>query len=222
KIICGDCLEVMRKIPNKSIDLVIADPPFNLGLDYGNFNDQKEIFEYWNWLDDRIQQIHRVLKNDTRFYIFHSDNGIFELKATCEFNRHFKFHQILVWHRPNLINPRRISRDWHQLHELILLFQKGKRTKMISSATGANCYSVQIHASPQSNFKGGRDHPAQKPISLLAALISRSPGQIFLDPFCGVGTSLIAAKNLKRDFIGIEINPDYCKIAEERLAQGVL
>lgn len=210
----GDCLEVMKTFPGESIDLCIADPPFNIGKDYGKFDDKKTEKEYWNWITERTREIFRVLKESSRFYIFHTDMGIFKLKPICE-KIGFKFHQVLIWYGPNMISPGRISKDWHCLHENILLFHKGKRTKMISSDIGSNCFSVQIHTRPQSNFKGGRDHPAQKPVSLLACLISRSPGQMFLDPFCGVGSSLIAAKNLLRNYVGIEISPDYCKIAKE-------
>ena len=107
------------------------------------------------------------------------------------------------------------------MHEHILLFRKGKRTPMLSSHD-VNCFSVFIYPSPQRNFKGGRDHPAQKPLELMKHIIYRTPGDLILFPFLGSGIDTRAAKDLKRKFIGIEINPDYCKIAEERLAQGVL
>lgn len=222
KIICGDCLEVMKEMPDKCVDIVIADPPFNVGKDYGIFDDKKPPRNYWNWLKERIKQIARVLKNDTRFYIFHTDQGIFKLKPLCE-KAGFIFRQQIIWYGPNL-GGAKIKADWAYSHESILLFHKGKpkKTEMINAIGYSTTFSVQVHARPQRNYISGRDHPAQKPVSLMASIISRTPGEIFLDPFCGTGATLIAAKNLKRYFIGIEINPDYCKIAEERLAQGVL
>jgi len=223
KVICGDCLGVLQDLPDGSIDLCIADPPFNVGLKYDfKFNDLMPEDEYWNWLETRLIEIFRILKEGSRFYIFHKDKGIFKLNPICE-KIGFNFRQLLIWYGPNMPG-RSIKGDWHYMHENILLFGKGKPGKlsMINAGEIANCFSVQIHTRPQSNFKGGRDHPAQKPISLYSALIARTPGDIFLDPFCGVASSLIAAKNLNRSFIGIEINPDYCKIAEERLTQGVL
>lgn len=222
KVIHGDCLEVMKEIPDESIDLIIADPPFNKGLNYGEyFDDSRDPGIYWKWIEERIKQFARVLKNNTRFYIFHTDKGIFELKPICE-KYNFKFHQMLIWYRPNMATSSRIKGDWHYLSENILLFHKGKVVKMLSAHNITNCFSVKVYPSPQSNFKGGRDNPAQKPVSLLVSIIAKTPGDLILDPFSGVGTSLIAAKNLKRKFIGIEINPDYCKIAKERLAQEVL
>lgn len=223
KIICGNCLEVMKKVPNESIDIIYADPPFNVGKDYGKFNDKKSEKEYWIWLKEIIIEIFRILKRDTRFYIFHTDKGSFKLKPICE-KIGFKYSQTLIWYRPNLggggVGPR-ISGDWHYMHEQILLFHKGKRTNMLSSPL-SNCYSVQVVPAPQTNFKDGRDHVAQKPLKLMERLIVRTPGQLILFPFLGSGIDTRAAKNLKRDFIGIEINPDYVKIANERLAQGVL
>jgi len=220
KVICGDCLDIMRKMPDESVDLCIADPPFNIGKDYGKFDDGKNEEIYWHWIESRIKEIYRVLKQGSRFYIFHIDDGIFKLRPICE-KYDFKFHQLLIWYRPNLIGRKRIGKSWNCMHENILLFHKGKRTKMLSNRN-VNCFNVFIYPSPQSNFKGGRDHAAQKPIGLLADMISRTPGEIILDPFCGVGTSLIAAKNLSRNFIGIEINQEYCNISNEKLKQGII
>ena len=221
KIICGDCLEVMREMPDECVDLVIADPPFNLGKNFGDFDDKKPEQEYWDWLKLRLKEIYRVSNEGSRFYIFHNDKKVFKLKPICE-SMGFKFHQVLIWYAPNFIAPWRVQGDWSYMHETILLFYKGKRTKMLLQPKHISSSSVQVHVRPQSNFKGGRDHPTQKPISLYAAIIGRTPGKIMLDPFLGIGGSLVAAKNLKRTFIGIETNPDYCKIAEELLTQGVL
>jgi DNA modification methylase len=222
KIICGDCLEVMKEMPGECIDFCIADPPWNVGKDYEKFNDKKEENEYWNWLKERLSQIFRVLKKNSRFYCFHGDKQIFKLKPLCE-ELGFNYHQTLIWHKRNLCSFRsgRITGDWHFMHESILLFHKGKRSPMITGHQ-FNCFSVFIYPSPQSNFKGGRDHPAQKPLNLMKHIISRTRGDLILFPFLGSGVDTRAAKDLKRNYIGIEINPDYCKIAEERLAQGVL
>jgi len=213
---------VMKEMPPSSVDFCIADPPFNVGKDYGDFNDKKPEKEYWNWLKIRIKQVFRVLKENSRLYVFHGDKGIFKLKPICE-SIGFKYHQNLIWHKRNLCTFRsgRITGDWHFMHENILLFHKGKRTPMLASRD-ANCFSVLIYPSPQRNFKYGRDHPAQKPLGLMKHIIYRTPGELILFPFLGSGVDVRAAKDLKRNFIGIEINAHYCKIAEERLAQGVL
>ena len=212
---------MMGEMPDGCVDLIIADPPFNIGMDFGDFNDKKSEKEYWSWLKLRIKEIYRILNDSSRLYVFHNDKKIFKLKPVCE-SIGFTFHQTLIWYGPNFIAPWKVKGDWSYMHEIMLLFHKGKRTKMILAAKNINSSSVQVHIRPQSNYKGGRDHPTQKPISLYSTIFARTPGEIILDPFLGSGSSLVAAKNLKRKFIGIEINADYCKIAEERLAQGVL
>jgi len=221
KVICGDCLEVMKEMPDECVDSCFADPPFNVGLDYKKFDDRKPGEEYWNWIEVRIREIFRVLKDNSRFYIFHTDIGIFNLRPICE-KVGFRYHQQLIWYRPNLTGGTKITKDWHIVFENILLFHKGKRTAMKNSRWARNCFAILTYPSPQRNFSGGRDHPAQKPLGLMKHLIGRTPGKTIIFPFLGSGTDTRAAKDLKRNFIGIEINPDYCKIAEERLAQGVL
>ena len=222
KIICGDCLEVMKEMPSESVDLIIADPPFNVGLCYGrDFNDKRDPSIYWAWLYDRLEQVFRISKEGARCYVFHTDEGIFRLRGLCE-SIGYKYHQLLIWYGPNTPCTTRIVKDWSCLHEFIVLFIKGKRTPMLQASVKTTTHAVQIHTRPQSNFKGGRDHPAQKPKGLMAALIARTPGQIILFPFGGSGVGARAAKDLKRDFISIDINPDYCAIKEDRLAQGVL
>ena len=74
---------------------------------------------------------------------------------------------------------------------------------------------------PQTNFKKDylkKVHPAQMPVNLIRRWISRTPGQVILDPFCGAGSVCIAARDMGRDYIGIELSEEYCKLAEERLA----
>jgi len=101
KIIPGDCIEVMKDFPDNSIDIVIADPPFNTGKNYGEtYNDRRPSEEYWAWMKDWIKEVYRILKNDTPFYCFHTDNGIFKLRPIIE-KAGFVFRQLLVWHHPN-------------------------------------------------------------------------------------------------------------------------
>jgi len=223
QVICGDCLDIIKEMPDQVIDFCIADPPWNVGKDYGDFDDNKEEDKYWPWLSERIVQIFRVLKKNSRLYCFHGDKQIFKLKPLCE-SLGFTFHQTLIWHRRNLCSFKKkghITGDWNFMHENILLFHKGKRTSMLKNLS-SNCFSVFIHAAPQSNWKGGRDHVAQKPLDLIKDLICRTPGQLILFPFLGSGIEARAAKDLRRDFIAIELNPKYCKIAKERLAQEVI
>lgn len=223
QVIEGDCLEVMKGIPDNSMDFCIADPPFNVDKDYQNgFNDKKLESDYFGWLKERCGEIYRTLKDSGRLYIFNTDKNIFILKPLLE-ALGFSYVQTLIWFGPNLVNNgTKISWDWHCMHEPILLMRKGKRTPMLNAGEITNAFSVLVHTRPQTNFHEGRFHIAQKPLTLLKSIIARTPGQLGLDPFLGVGTFAKAMKDLERDFIGIEINPFYCAIARERLKQEVL
>ncbi len=114
----------------------------------------------------------------------------------------------------------RITGDWNYLSENILLFRKGKRTPMLRSEI-SNTHNWFVETTPQSNFKKDyqkRVHPAQFPVELIRKIISRTPGQVVLDPFCGAGSVCIAARDMDRDYIGIDLSEEYCRLAEERLA----
>jgi len=102
---------------------------------------------------------------------------------------------------------------WNYRHEMILLANKGEAFLRQDVSWFTTVFKVPI---PQSNFKEGRVHVAQKPTKLYEMILNRHQG-IFLDPFCGSGSSLVAAKNLGMPYIGIEINPKYVKIAEKRI-----
>lgn len=219
KVICGDCLEVMKRIPGSSIPLIITDPPYNVGLNYGVHNDKMPRDEYLQFLYERFIEMARVL----------SDRGLLYISVTTELSMilyswreeaGLEWIQNLIWYRPNMAGgSRRIGRPWNQMHEPIMLFKKGKQPKMLQAQINCNTHDVFTIASPQSNYKDGRFHPAQKPLSLYRQLIARSPGDIVLDPFGGAGTLAVSCKGASRDFISIDCNPDYCEITEKRLSQ---
>lgn len=220
-IVHGDCLDVMKRMPDKCVDLVLTDPPFNVGKDYGEGTDDKQDpEEYWSWLNHRLSEVIRIM-NDGRFYMFHTDKGMFQLRPLLE-QYGLTYGQMLIWFGPNLVGGARIQNDWHYSHEPCLLMRKGKRGPMINSRYAPNCFSVQVIPRPQRNFKEGRHHVAQKPTKLFLRILARTPGNLVLDPFLGSGTTLVAAKQLGRRGIGIEIEHKYCLIAQERLRQEVL
>jgi len=182
KIICGDCLDVMKSIPPEKIDLILTDPP------YPDFN--KQHGKEW-------PQIHINFLNawDCQQLIFWPPSRMFPLNSTA----------IHIWHKPN--------------------GQSNEHYELIYERNGKKVY--RVFRVPIINYKTLSEwtpHPAQKPMKLIEKLIEKNTdyGDLVLDPFVGSGTTAVACKLLHRNFIGIEINPDYCKIAEGRLAQGVL
>jgi len=216
KIYCGDCLEIMKEIDNESIDLVLTDPQYNIGKDYEISKDNISDSEFWTFTNKWISQIFRVLKEGSKFYFSCLEKQIFDYKPICE-EIGFSYRQLLIWYGPNQVGKGKISKEWSPMFEPIFLFSKGKRTPMLSGI--GNTHNVLIESRPQRNFnKDKRYHITQKPLMLYKRIISRTRGNLILDPFIGSGTTAIACKQLGRNFIGIEINPDYVEIANRRLA----
>lgn len=246
KITCADCLEVLKAIPDNSIDLVCTDCPYHIttggattGL-YGNlredsprgvlfrgygkaikpksadseensenvksgkmFNHNEIKFEEW------LPEIYRVLKDGTHCYIMINARNLAELQVKSE-KVGFIFQQLLVWNKGNAT-----PNKWYlNACEFILMLRKGA-AKYINDMGQKNILSVP-------NIIGDKCHPTEKPIGLMEVLIANSTNEndIVLEPFAGGGSTCIAAKNLKRRFIGIEIDEEYYKIATERLEQA--
>lgn len=224
----GDCIDIFKKIDDNSIDLVVTDCPYKIvqggcsniprkdepsGIfdrrntftqknakngKLFNFND----INFSEWLPD----IYRVLKNNTHCYIMINGRNLKELQICAE-KVGFKFQNLLVWKKNN-ITP---NRYYLNNCEFILMLRKGKARNINNLGTKS------ILEIP--NIIGNKKHPTEKPVELMKILIENSSNEndIVLDPFMGVGTTGIACKELKRDFIGIEIDKEYFNIAKERL-----
>ena len=228
KITCADCLEVLKTIPNESIDLVCTDCPyhivsggctniprkdepsgiFNRRLTWnadnaksGKLFDHNEIkFEQW------LPEVYRVLKNGTHCYIMINARNLADLQIKAE-NVGFEFQQLLVWNKGNA-TP---NRYYLNACEFILMLRKGV-ARNINDMGQKNILSVP-------NQIGDKYHPTEKPVGLMEILIANSTNEndIVLEPFAGAGATCIAARNLKRRFIGIEIDETYCATANKRL-----
>lgn len=220
KIYNENCLDVLKTIPDESIDLVVTDPPYKVisgghksekwKSGYKNsvlYKNDGKIFDYNDIaFDEWIPEIYRVLKEDTHCYIMTNVINMEELLKICR-ESGFKLHNILVWEK-NTMNTNR----WYMKNcEFTVFLHKGK------SKTINNPSSKQVHKF--NNIVGNKNHPTEKPIELMELYISNSSNEtdIVLDPFMGAGSTGIACKNLGRDFIGIEIDEKYFKIAEERI-----
>jgi len=172
---------------------------------------------YWRFAEEWLLDIYRITKNTGRFYIVLGDELIWQYKSISE-EVGWKYHQILVWCKPNIISGgKRITKDWNTLAEWGLLFHKGKRTAMQSGPF--NTFNWIIATSTQSNFTGYKKkvHPAQMALEVPLSWIARTPGDIILDPFCGSATTCIAAKMLGRNYIAFEIDPKTAELARERV-----
>jgi site-specific DNA-methyltransferase (adenine-specific) len=198
-VICGDCLELMKAITDRTIGMVLLDPPFNLGKDYGGFSsDRMPASEYQTWLAHLLCGAFRVAAPDSVAYCFHCDAGIFMAKPLAE-AAGWSYVQTLIWYGPNGFRgytAAQKSPKWSYCHEAILYLQKGSGIPAIKEPRWF--MSVIPAVRPQTNFKEGRSHVAQKPIRLYERLINfhDSFEKPVLDPCAGSGSSLVASKSL--------------------------
>jgi DNA modification methylase len=213
----GDCLELMKDIPDKSIDLIIIDPPYKCisgGSNSGkgrptgilSKNDGK-IFKYNDITAKQyFGELYRVLKDDTHCYIMTNNLNIEEFLATAR-EVGFQLHNIVIWKKNNA-TPNR----WYMKNcEYILFFRKGKAKKINNPGTKQ---VLEID-----NIIGNKVHPTEKPVRLMEILVENSSneGDLVLDCFMGSGSTGVACKNTNREFIGMELDENYFKVACERL-----
>lgn len=218
-IIHGDCREVLPQI---SFDLLFTSPPWNVGLAYENFADDLTSDEHRSFTLDWLTLGFKSASDGARAYVDVGDEMLFWLRPVAE-EAGWKFGQLLAWCKPNLsAGSVATSAEWRKLTEWILLLRKGKRIPMINPSESVNTHSFFVIPVPQRNWNAEqKQHVAQFPVRLPKKIISRTPGDVVCDPFSGSGTTLVAAKQLGRRAIGIEIEEKYCEISAKRLSQKV-
>jgi len=247
-IIQGDCLEELAKLPDGSVDLVFADPPYNLQLggellrpdnskvdavddDWDRF-DSFEAYDAFTraWL----KECRRVLKDDGALWVIGSYHNIFRVGTALQ-DLGFWLLNDIVWRKSNPM-PNFKGTRFTNAHETLIWAAKSR---------GARRYTFNYDAMKMANDElqmrsdwtlplctgeerlkdanGAKAHPTQKPEALLHRVIlaSSRPGDVILDPFFGTGTTGAAAKRLGRRFIGIEREAEYLALARERIAKIV-
>jgi site-specific DNA-methyltransferase (adenine-specific) len=234
KIICGDCVKVMNTIPEKSVDLIFADPPYNIGLKYDNHKDNMPYEEYLNWTEKWITACLRVLKDTGSIYIAIGDEYAAEVVSILK-KKGLSMRNWIIWHYTFGQNQRK---KFSRAHTHIIYFTKDQ-TNFTFNSDDIRVKSVrQKIGDKRANPKGKipddvwkisrvagtfkervKNFPCQMPLALLERVIkaSSNAGDIVLDPFIGSGTTAVASKKLGRKYIGIDISPNYVKNVENRL-----
>ena len=247
KIIEGDASNVLREIPDNSIHLIITSPPYNVGINYHNHNDQMDKKEYLNKLKDIFSQCYRILVKGGRLAINvpscimqHKGSRIaFLLIDVVLMLREMGFQdrEIITWVKAGgkVAGKSTSWGSWRSpsnpalrdASEFIVIVDKethkleGDKNKIDITTREFLLYSTNVYMFPPERR---RDHPAPFPVELPSRLIKFYSYQdnIILDPFCGSGTTCYAAKLLHRHYIGIDISPEYVQIANNRVGTGVL
>lgn len=222
KIYCGDALDVLKTFPDNCVDLVITDPPYEQSVDHGSgaFGVEKkisfkQIVGISNGFDPVIlDELCRVMKK-INLYIFCSQKQIiplldyFATKRGCNYN-------ILSWHKTNPVPT--CNNKFLPDTEFCLFFRE-KGVKLGGDIEIKNTYFLTPSNQADKKIWG---HPTIKPLPIIEALVKNSSvkGDLILDPFIGSGTTAVAARKHGRNYIGIEINPEYIAIAEKRIKEA--
>lgn len=229
EILTGNCLDTLAQLPAGHADLVIADPPYNLGKDFGNGNDQYEAEKFLEFTRQWTHECWRVLKPSGSIYVFMGVQFISHLFQIL--NQHgFRFNSWIAWHYTQGIGK---TRGFSPRHDDILFFTKGKDFtfnldavrvpqkfyRKINNMKGANPGDVWTFSHVHFCAAERLPHPTQKPEKLIERMVlaSSNPGDLVVDPFLGSGTSAAVAKKLGRRYVGIEIDDKFSKMAAERL-----
>jgi site-specific DNA-methyltransferase (adenine-specific) len=228
----GDSIRYLKNICSNSADLIIADPPYNLGKDYGNNNDNKSFDEYMTFSRDWIREAHRILKNTGTIYIFMGVHFISYLYMLLEKEYDFIFNSWITWHYTQGLGK---TKGFSPRHDDILMFSRTNNYKFIldniripqkyyrsiNNMRGANPGDVWQFSHIHYCNKNRQEHPTQKPEGLIERMVlaSSEENDIVIDPFAGSGTTLRVCQQLNRNCIGIELNPEYVKLINKRLKQ---
>ena len=205
-------MEVMKTIPDKSIDLILTDPPYGMNYQsaWRTATPQFKKIENDNnidWFPDFIKECYRVLKDDRHIYIFCNDYYISEFRKLVE-DAGFKPKRTLVWVKNNHTSGDLLG-DYANKTEFVTYAQKGRR--LLNGGRDTNV----LNFSRVSKL----EHPTQKPVDINEFLIKKSTNEneTILDPFAGSGTTGVACKKLNRNYILIEKEPEYIEIIKNRL-----
>lgn len=212
QIICGDCLEVMKEIPDKSVDLVVTDPPYGMNYQSSwrtNKHEKILLDNSIEWFEVFAKEVFRILKDNTHIYIFCNDYAISYFRTWLN-EAGFNNKRVLVWVKNNH-TAGDLYGDYANKTEFILYSQKGRR--LLNGNRDTNVLNFARVNTDK--------HPTAKPEKLCSYLIEKSSQEndIILDPFLGSGTTAVACLELNRHFIGIELSSEYCEIAKKRIRE---
>ena len=242
KIINGDSLEELKKIPEESFDVIFADPPYNLQLKnhltrpdrskVSAVNDKWDQFESFKKYDEFsilwLKECKRVLKKNGTIWVIGSYHNIFRLGKAIQ-DLGFWILNDVIWNKNNPMPNFRGTR-FTNAHETLIWASKNEKSKYTFNYQSLKCLNDDLQMRSNWNLpicngserlkkNGKKVHSTQKPESLLhrVLLASSNKGDILLDPFLGSGTSAAVAKKLGRNYFGIEKEKNYFEVAEKRI-----
>jgi modification methylase len=243
-ILEGDCIAEMARLPEKSVDMIFADPPYNLQLGGDLFrpeggrvdavNDEWDKFEslaaYDGFTRDWLEQARRVLRDDGTIWVIGSYHNIYRVGALLQ-DADFWILNDIVWRKANPMPNFRGTR-FTNAHETLIWCAKDEKARYTFNYRAMKALNDDLQMRSDwllpicaggervKGDNGSKAHPTQKPEALLYRILlaCTKPGDVVLDPFFGTGTTGAVARRLGRRWIGIEREPAYIKVARERIA----
>ena len=244
RIIVGDCIEELKLLPEASIDLVFADPPYNLQLNNELFRPDNSrvdaVDDDWDkfgsfaaydvFTRDWLSACRRVLKPSGALWVIGSYHNIFRVGAILQ-DLGFWVLNDVVWRKSNPM-PNFRGRRFTNAHETLIWASMGPKARYTFNYEAMKALNEDLQMRSDWLFPicsgaerlredcGRKTHPTQKPEALLHRILlaASNPGDVVLDPFLGSGTTAVAAKRLGRAFVGIEREANYAEAAKARLA----
>ena len=241
KIIHGDSLEVLSSMPSESIELIFADPPYNIGKDFDGLKENWRQEDFLEWCYQWLNECHRVLKPTGTMYLMNSTENMPYLDIWCR--KSFFIRSRIVWSYDS--SGVQAKNYYGSLYEPILMLVKNQKNYvfnaqdiLIEAKTGSKRKLIDYRKNPPQPYNNLKvpgnvwefsrvrfrmeeyeNHPTQKPEALLERIIkaSSNEGDLVLDPFSGSFTTSAVAQKLNRRSIGIEINQEYIKMGIRRL-----
>ncbi|WP_155264570.1 site-specific DNA-methyltransferase [Sphingomonas segetis] len=242
-ILQGDCIAEMARLPDKSVDMIFADPPYNLQLggdlfrpeggrvdavdnDWDKFD---SLTTYDNFTRDWLEQARRVLKDDGTIWVIGSYHNIYRVGALLQ-DADFWILNDIVWRKTNPMPNFRGTR-FTNAHETLIWCAKDEKARYTFNYRAMKALNDDLQmrsdwvlpicagAERVKGVDGHKAHPTQKPEALLYRILlaCTKPGDVVLDPFFGTGTTGAVARRLGRRWIGIERESAYVKVARERI-----
>ena len=246
KIVNSDSLKILKTIPNKTFDLVFADPPYNLQIGkklkrpddskVNGVNDKWDQFESFNDYDNFckkwLKECKRVLKDNGSIWVIGTYHNIFRLGYHMQ-NIGFWILNDVIWKKNNPMPNFRGTR-FTNAHETLIWASKNKKSKYTFNYQSLKCLNDDLqmrsdwtlpicNGSERIKKNGKKVHSTQKPESLLHRILlaSTNKNNFVLDPFLGTGTTAVVAKKLGRNYFGIEKEKKYFNAAKQRLEKTI-
>ncbi|MCB5272132.1 MAG: site-specific DNA-methyltransferase [Candidatus Cloacimonetes bacterium] len=239
-IIQGDCVDLLRKLPDSCVDMTFADPPFNLKKGYNSYKDSLKFQEYLDWCSIWISEMVRITKPTGSIFVHNIPKWLIYYANLLNKSSHFK-HWI-AWDAPSSPMGKSLQPSHYgilfytkqekgsKLYELRYPHKRDRKTGFLQKDYGGKKDLLHPYGPLVSDVwtdihrikhNSKRDpHPCQLPVHLLDRLIlmTTDEGDTVLDPFSGTGTTAISAKRLGRNYIGFELDSKYVDISKEKLS----